>query len=167
MSYQWYPAWFNKKLVKFYAAGLTNHLALNDPLKRAKIEGQAFGKQNWAWYAGASMGTVKKMFDWAIDVNFQWVQAQAVPSFDMNGIGRGNVADAGLITVKNDGSGGPTTKATATGNGNFYGFMVDGTYAFTNNLVANPQLQMSWTLDKNLGPKLIYKQFEMEFIYAF
>lgn len=166
-SYQFYPQWFYKKLIKFYAAGLINHLALKNPLATVGVEGQPFGKQNVGWYAGVSLGTVKKMFDWALDLNFQWVQAQAVPSYDQNGIGRGNTGDAGLYTIKNDGTLGATTKATATGNGNYYGISCDGLYAFTDNLTINPNLQMSWTLDRELGPNLIYKQFEVEFIYAF
>ncbi len=166
-SYQFYPQWMGKKLVKFYGAALINHLALADPLAKVGVEGQPFGKQNWGWYTGVSLGLVKKKFDWALDANFQWVQAQAVPSYDSNGIGRGNADDVGLYTMKNDGTGGATTLKTATGKGNYYGFSIDGTYAFTDNLVINPNYQCSWTLDKNIGPNLIYKQFELEFIYAF
>jgi hypothetical protein len=166
-SYQFYPQWMGKKLVKFYGAALVNHLALKNPLAKAGIEGNAFGKQNWGWYTGVSIGLVKKKYDWAIDTNFQWVQAQAVPSYDSNGIGRGNSADVGLYTMKNNGSGGPTTKKTAVGKGNFYGFMIDGLYAFTDNLTINPDFQCSWTLDHSIGPRLTYQQFELEFIYAF
>lgn len=166
-SYQFYPQWLGKKLLKFYGAVLTNHVALKNPLARAGIQGQPFGKQNWGWYTGVSIGLLKKKYDWAVDGNFQWVQAQAVPSYDANGIGRGNSDDAGLYTAKNDGSLGPTTTKTATGKGNYYGFSLDGSYLFTDNLTINPNFQCSWTLDKNLGPDLIYKQFELEFIYAF
>lgn len=166
-SYQFYPQWMGKKLVKFYGAALINHLALADPLAKVGVEGQPFGKQNWGWYTGVSLGLVKKKFDWALDANFQWVQAQVVPSYDSNGIGRGNADDVGLYTMKNDGTGGATTLKTATGKGNYYGFSFDGLYAFTDNLTINPNYQCSWTLDKNIGPNLIYKQFELEFIYAF
>ncbi len=166
-SYQFYPQWMGKKLIKFYGAGLVNHLALNNPLARVGVEGQPFGKQNWGWYTGVSLGLVKKKYDWAVDANFQWVQAQAIPSYDANGIGRGNAGDEGLYTLKNDGSGGPTTRATATGRGNYYGFAIDGLYAFTDNVTLNPNFQCAWTLDKQLGPNLIMKQFELEFIYAF
>ena len=166
-SYQFYPQWMGKKLVKFYGAVLTNHLALKDPLARVGVPGQAFGKQNWGWYVGTSLGTVKKRNDWALDAYVQWVQAQAIPSFDNNGIGRGNAEQVGLYTKKADGSGGPNTKALATGNTNYYGFQVNGLYALTDTLTLNPVMQCSWTLDKNIGPDIVYKQCELEVIYAF
>lgn len=166
-AYQFYPLWMGKRLIKIYAAALVNHLALSNPLAPAGVEGQPFGKKNWGWYTGISLGTVKKRNDWAVDMNFQWVQAQAVPSFDANGIGRGNAGSAGLYTIKDDGSGGPTSRLTATGNGNYYGFQVNGLYAFTDNITINPVTAFSWTLDTNLGPDILYKQFELEFIYAF
>jgi hypothetical protein len=166
-SYQFYPEWIGKRLIKFYAAGLINHLALDNPLARAGVAGEAFGKQNWGWYAGVSIGLVKKQFDWAIDANFQWLQLQAVPDFDVNGIGRGNAAGAGIYTANANGSGGPTSKGSATGNTNYYGFEVEALYAFTDNLTLQNDFMWSWTLDKNIGPNIIYKQYELEFIYAF
>jgi len=166
-SYQFYPEWMGKKLIRLYGMGLVNHLALDNPLARAGVEGESFGKQNWGWCVGSSIGIVKKKYDWAIDANFQWLQLQAVPDFDVIGIGRGNAASAGVYTVRADGSGGPTTRATATGNTNYYGFELDGLYAFTDNLTLQQNFKWSWTLDKNIGPNIIYKQFEVEFIYAF
>jgi hypothetical protein len=166
-SYQLYPAWLGNRLIKFYAAGLTNHLALPNPLAKAGIEGQAFGRQNWGWYAGLSIGVVKKQWDWAIDANFQWLQLQAVPDFDVNGIGRGNAAGAGIYTVNADGSGGATTRANTTGNTNYYGFEIEGLLAFTNNITLQQNFKWSWTLDHQIGPNLLYKQYELEFIYAF
>ncbi len=181
-SYQFFPEWIGRRIVKFYAAALVNHLALDDPLERVyskmnprpNVGNQAFGKKNWGWYAGVSIGMVKKKYDWAVDANFQWVQAQAVPSFDILGIGRGNSQGLGVYTVSDSGSGGPTTKATATGNGNYYGFEVDGLYALTDNLTIQSDVKMSWTLDpyhqqtqSGLGDDFIYKQAEVEFIYAF
>jgi hypothetical protein len=166
-SYQFFPEWIGKRLIKFYGAALLNHLAESDPLAKAGVVGQGIGKQNWGWYAGMSIGLVKKQGDWAVDANFQWVEAQVIPEFDNNGIGRGNSANSGFYTVHSDGSGGPTTKATATGNTNYYGFQVEGLYAFTDNLTIQQNFNWSWTLDTHLGPNIIYKQYEMEFIYAF
>jgi hypothetical protein len=166
-SYQFYPEWLGKRLLKFYGAGLTNHIALANPLAEADVTGESFGKQNWGWYAGVSIGVVKKQFDWAVDANFQWLQLQAVPDFDANGIGRGNAAGDGVYTTHSDGSGGPTSRALATGNTNYYGFELEGLYAFTDNLTLQNNFKWSWTLDKDIGPNIIYKQYEVEFIYAF
>lgn len=165
--YQMYPEWIGKRLVRFYAAGLTNHIALANPLATVGVEGQPFGKQNWGWYAGVAIGLVKKKGDFAIDMNYQWLQTQAVPSFDVSGIGRGNAAGSGLYTVNDNGSGGPTTKATAAGNTNYKGFEVELLYAFTDNLTFQQSYKMSFTLDKNIGPYIKYNQYEAEFIYAF
>jgi len=161
-SYQMYPQWLGKRLIKFYAAGLTNHLA-------GGVE-QTHGKrENWAAYAGVSIGLVKKKNDWAIDANYQWVQAQAIPDFDRAGIGRGNAAGVGFYTndINGDPKSGATTSKTAVGSGNYQGFEIEALYAFTDNLTVLQNFKYSVTLDKNIGPDITYKQYELEFIYAF
>lgn len=161
-AYQFYPEWLGKRLIKFYTAGLCNHLA-------SGIEQTGYKRQNWGWYAGVSIGTVKKQYDWAIDFNYQWLQAQAVPEFDVSGIGKGNAAGAGFYTPTSDGdiSGGATTRQTAFGNANFKGFEIEALYAFTNNITLLQNFKWSHTLNKNIGPYAKYKQYEAEFIYAF
>lgn len=156
-GYQFYP-W--KKLIKFYAAGLYNDAAKKLPLTN-------FKKLNGAWYAGVSIGQVRKQWDWAIDTNFQWVQAQAIPDFDASGIGRGNAGKVGFYTTNVDGTGDPTTNKTAVGRGNYYGFLFDLLFAFTNNLTLFQSFQWSKTLDTNVGPRLNYRQYEAEFIFMF
>jgi hypothetical protein len=131
---------------------------------------QTHGKrQNYGWYAGVSIGVVKKQYDWAIDANYQWVQAQTIPGFDVSGIGRGNAASVGFYTNNADGdpSSGATTSATAVGGCNYKGFEIEALYAFTDNLTLLQNFKFSNTLNKNIGPNLRYKQYEMEFIYAF
>ncbi|HSX26597.1 MAG TPA: hypothetical protein VLE89_06290 [Chlamydiales bacterium] len=158
--YQYYPEWIGKRMIKVYGAALTNHLAHG-------VEQTGNERQNWGWYAGVSIGVAKKAGDWAIDANYQWVQAQTVPDYDVLGIGRGNVAKVGLYTNNIDGSGGETTQATAVGNCNYKGFELEGLYALTNNLVVQQTFRYSTTLNKNIGPNIRYKQYEIEFIYAF
>lgn len=149
-----------KKYVKFYAAGL-----YNDAANSLALTG--FRRLNAGWYAGVSIGQVRKKGDWAIDTNYQWVQAQAIPDFDASGIGRGNAAGVGFYTTNINGSGAPTTQATAVGKCNYKGWALEVLYAFTNNLTLFQSLQLSDTLDQSVGPNLTFKQFEMEFIYAF
>lgn len=181
--YQFYPEWFNKRLIKVYAAGLCNMMAQRlrlpqadpaDPAKVLLVDGKPVWKyhsrQNLGWYVGLAMGTVKKAGDWALETTFQWLQAQAVPNWDAGGIGRGNSNRAGLfllnedkpVTVDN-----LTNVKNAVGNGNFYGFEADALYAFTNNLTMEQNIKLSWTLDKDIGPNINYRQWEVEFIYAF
>jgi hypothetical protein len=158
-NYQFYPQWIGKRLIKFYGAALMNVLA-------QEVVQTGFKKQNLGWYAGVSIGVVKKAGDWAIDANYQWVQAQAVPDVDTSGIGRGNALGVGLYSDKIDG-GAATTQATATGNCNYKGFEIEALYAFTDNITVLQNVKYSTTLNTNIGPNLKYKQWEIEFIYAF
>jgi len=171
LFYQFNPEWIGKRLIKFYAAGLTNLIAKDLVLPLAVPEEnkltENYGKQNWGWYAGIAIGQLKKQGDFAIEFDYQWLQARAVPEFDFNGIGRGNAADVGLLTQKTDGSGASTNNLTATGVGNYQGFEIDVLYAFTNNLSVEENFKWSATLNKSLGPDIHYKAFEVEFIYAF
>lgn len=170
LSYQFNPAWMGKRLIKFYGAGLNNIIADDLVLARSSTDPSlvSFGKQNWGWYAGVSIGTLKKSGDWAIDVNYQWAQAQVVPDYDFMGIGRGNTANVGLYSEKIDDTSSPATTAqTAVGPCNYYGFEIDCLYALTDNLSIEENFKWSRTLDTNLGPNLKYQQFEIEFIYAY
>lgn len=166
--YQMYPEWINKKLIKIYGAALTNHFAVRSLVVDGRqIIPTGGEKANWAAYFGVSIGVVKKQGDWALNADYQCVQAQAYPSFDNIGIGRGNAAGSGLYTVKADGSGGPTTQATAGGNTNFQGFELDGLYAVTDNLVVQQNFKYSNTLNKNIGPNEKLRQYKIEFVYGF
>lgn len=158
--YQTYPNWLGKRLFKVYAAGLINVLAKGIPQTNGT-------KQNLGGYAGVSIGLVKKAGDWAVDANYQIAQAQVAPPQDATCIGRGNAAGAGWFTTNENGSGKITTSANAYSPYNFQGFQIEALYGFTNNLTLQQNFQMSWTLNKNIGPNDIYKQYEIEFIYAF
>jgi hypothetical protein len=159
LSYTCTPKSINK-LLKFYTAGLYNHFGE----KLAVTNNQ---RANVGWYTGFSVGLVRKKGDWAIDTNFQYLKAQAVPDFDVAGIRRGNAAKVGLYTQTVDGKVVPTTIATAVGSGNYYGFVIDFLYAITDNLTIQQNFQFSNTLDTSIGPDLKYRQYEAEFIYAF
>jgi hypothetical protein len=167
-SYDFSPYWFGKKQqLRLYAGVLTNHVALKNPLAKAGVHGQAFGRRNWAGYAGFSFGTARKKGDFAFNANYQVVEAQAIPEYDMLGIGRGNTAGVGLYTNSTDGSGGATTKATACGNTNFHGPEVEFLYLLTNAMTVQNIFKFSTRLDDNLGPSFTFTQWETEFIYAF
>ncbi len=69
-----------------YGAFLRNH--------DARASSTTDGKRlNNAWYVGFTLGKLCKAYDWSIDLNYQSVQALAVPEFDLAGIGHGNAAD--------------------------------------------------------------------------
>ena len=109
---------------------------------------------------------MKKQGDWAIDANYQWVEAQAYPDFDNLGIGRGNAAGVGLYTENINGSGGGTTQKNAVGNTNFKGFEIEGLYAITNNLTVQKTFRYSNTLEISMRPYEKYRKYEMECIHA-
>lgn len=159
--YQAYPEWFGKRLFKVYAAGLWNALAKGIPQTGGR-------KQNFGAYAGISLGLVKKAGDWAVDVNYQYAQAQVAPPVDCSGISRGNAADSGFWTAKQSGAGLITTQKNAFSPYDYQGFEIDSLYAFTNNLTVQQHFAWTWTLEgEDIGPNNGFRQYEIEFIYAF
>ncbi len=159
LGYRFYPQKLQKQ-VTLYSAALYNFAA-----NRLEITNNT--KANWGGYVGFSIGELKKQGDWAINMNYQVLQAQCVPDFDNGGIGMGNVSNAGLYTADINGTGAPTTRKTAAGNGNYRGFVVTLDYLITSNLNLQQQWQQSITLDKEIGPFRRFKQYEIEFIYGF
>jgi hypothetical protein len=151
-----------KKTSIIYLAGLCNHFAKKNVPNLIYNE-----KLNLAWYGGMSIGQVKRGGDWALDVNYQWVQAQAVPDFDIAGITRGNAAHVGLYTTVINGAGQPTTSSNAVGSCNYKGWHIEFLYAITGNLTLFQSFEISDNLKKDLGPYIKYNQYEIELIYAF
>jgi hypothetical protein len=159
LGYKCYPKKLQKQ-VTVYLAGLYNFAA-----KRLEITDHQ--KANWGSYVGFSIGELKRQGDWALDVNYQLLAAQCVPDFDNGGIGLGNVANTGFYTTNMNGTGDPTTRKTAAGNGNYRGFVITLDYLITSNLNFQQQWQQAITLDKDIGPFRRFKQYEIEFIYGF
>ena len=170
VSYQCMPDWASGRLVKAYAATVYNHLAEGVPVT-------ANQRANWGWDIGVAMGMVRKAGDWAIEIDYQWLQAQAVPDYDISGIGRGNLEGVGLYsTTLAASSNTATTLTTAIGNGNYQGIEIDALYAFTDNLTVEESFKFSRTLNvfhtgsgesELRAPNITYKIFETEFIYGF
>ncbi|MBM3200917.1 MAG: hypothetical protein FJZ56_00745 [Chlamydiae bacterium] len=147
-----------KKITLAYAAATANLAARNVVQTNNELE-------NWAWYAGFAIGEIRQKGDWAIDINYQWVQAQAISGFDMDGIGRGT-AKPFYATVEN-GKIVPTTSKNAVGQCNFKGWQFELIYLISNTITISQTFKSTVTLDKNIGPDIKYKQYRLEFIYAF
>ncbi|HEV8052484.1 MAG TPA: hypothetical protein VGP47_08315 [Parachlamydiaceae bacterium] len=170
-AYNWDTACFGQYLHKtfikktsFYGAFLVNHAARNfgvkklvgydgndDPIYNTKYH----GKQNIGWYAGVLFGKVRKEGDWAIEVQYQSVQAQAVPDRDVAGICRGNILDESITTC------------SYRGNTNYKGWRVQGLYAFTDNLTLDSIIEWSKAENEKIGGAHTYSKMELEAIYAF
>ena len=158
LGYKIVPKWLGKVLT-VYGAGLVNSAA--KPLAITNYK-----KANYAWYIVWAMGEARKQGDWSLQVDYQYVMPQAVPSFDCAGIGRGNAAGAGFYSVDGK-SKTPTTIKTATGNTNYKGFEAVFLYLFTNNLTLRQSYQMSIRQNKEVGPIFRFKQYGMELVYLF
>ncbi len=152
------------KITNFYLAGLLNHRARPMAISAHK-------KANAGGYAGVTMGQIKVKGDWSFDANYQVVQAQSIPSFDVSGIGMGNTSNSGFYYSK---SGKTITENTAStpkediqGNVNYRGFELTLQYLLTNNLNIFQQWKQSITLDDDIGPFRRFRQYEIDFIYLF
>ena len=159
IGYQFVPPRI-KKLTNIYLAGLIN-------TKANRVPQTNYNLSNKAWYAGVSMGVLQDEGDWAVDVNYQYVEPQSIPDFDANGIGRSNSANAGLYTPHVDGTGGITTVYNAVGNANYKGLSITLLYLFTKNLTLQQSWQQAINQNSNIGPNIRFKQYEIELIYAF
>lgn len=133
---------------KLFGAFLMNHR-----WKYIKTHGHKY-RANLGWYAGVSVGEVRKEGDWAIEAQYQVVQALAVPGQDMSGIGTGNVLDLTITQDKID-------------NTNFRGWRVEGLYALTDNITIDTILEASRPDNSNIGGRHNYSKVEVEAIYAF
>lgn len=146
----------NCKTLFLYGAVLANHDAKRTPQTRGR-------KLNGAWYVGFTLGKLCKACDWSIDLSYQWVQAQAVPEFDLNGIGHGNAAN-GLLSDSILMGLAPDKVRLFT---NFKGWDFNVLYAMTDALSLRAKAQYSVPVTKWLGGDYHYKYFEMSVIYAF
>jgi len=160
LGYKFVPEWLWGKVTTLYAAGLINTAA-----RRHAVTANL--RQNKAWYTGFSIGELRKQWDWSLDINYQWVQAQAIPDFDGSGIGRGNAAKFGLYSRLDKGRGNPTTVETAVGSGNYKGISVEFLYNLTNTITVYQAWRQSVNYTSAIGPAFSYKQYEIELIFAF
>ena len=159
LGYKFLPARL-QKIVQIYLGGLWNSNARKLRITHHK-------RANWGGYLGVSIGELRKKGDWALDVNYQVLAAQAVPDFDVQGIGLGNASNSGFYTASVKGGSTINTRKTAAGNVNYRGFQMTLDYLLTNQLNMQQSWQQSITLDDSIGPFHRFKQYEIEFIYGF
>lgn len=112
-------------------------------------------RENLAWYVGLAVGEVVKEGDWALEIQYQVVQALAVPGQDAGGIGTGNVFDFTLYSPRH------------IDNTNYRGWKVEGLYALTDNITMDTIIEQSWTDNPHIGGSHPYSKLEVEAIYAF
>lgn len=146
VAYKFKPDWLCGKKTKLYAAFLCNHAAKKTKLIRKRAP--------YGWYVGFVVGEVKKEGDWSVDINYEVVQAKAIPDNDSAGVGRGNVWNS-------------STTYNRRGNTNYIGWNLYSLYAITDNWNLELILEASRAYDKHIGGKHTYSKMELEFIYVF
>ena len=144
------------KMLYAYGAVLANHDA-----RKSFSSGDKY--LNHAWYVGFTLGKLCKACDWSIDINYQSVQAQAVPEFDLSGIGHGNAAG----TLFSDAVIQGLNPYASAGFSNYKGWEISALYAMTDTL--SMRTKAVWTRPRNrsVGGDFFFKAFEMSAIYAF
>ncbi len=144
------------KTIFLYGAVLHNFAARS-------VRQTCFSKSNNAFYAGFTLGKLCKACDWSIDINYQYVEAQSVPDFDLNGIGHGN-ADNGFLadSILSDLAASRVRLFT-----NYRGLEINGLYAMTDAFSIRTRAQFARPVNRCIGGDFRYKSFEMSVIYAF
>ncbi|MCH9608469.1 MAG: hypothetical protein S4CHLAM45_10450 [Chlamydiales bacterium] len=148
--------WVHCKTLYAYAAVLANH----DAKRTRTTDGK---KLNNAWYIGFTLGKLCKACDWSIDLNYQSVQAQAVPEFDLRGVGHGNAGNTLLSDAILQGLG----PSGAIGFTNYKGWEASALFAMTDSLSIRARAARTVPRNKSVGGDLRYKTFDMTVIYAF
>lgn len=168
MYYHLDPCYLGKS-TKLFAAVLMNHkwkdfkvkkdVTVIDPATGALIDTTITKKyrSNLAWYAGIAIGEVVKEGDWALELQYQWVEALAVPGQDASGICNGNVLDYTLTMLSRP----------YIDNTNYKGWKLEGLYALTDNITIDTIIEETTPVNKNIGGPHRYSKVEVEAIYAF
>ena len=144
------------KTLYLYGAVLANH----DAKKSFTTDNKYANK---AWYVGFTLGKLCKACDWSLDANYQYVQAQSVPEFDLSGIGHGNAQNGFLSDALIAG----LSPGEAINFTNYKGFQVSLLYALTDALSLRTKGEWTTPITKRIGGDFNYKAFEMSAIYAF
>jgi hypothetical protein len=122
-------------------------------------------KDNLAGYFGVSMGEIRKKNDWSLDLNFQFVQPQAIPARDFSGVGIYNPDGIGLYTLAIDGSGGVTVVENLVASNNYWGFRLVFLYALADTITLAQNISFSRPL-MDLPRKFDFQKYKLEIIYA-
>ncbi|MBJ7449513.1 MAG: hypothetical protein JHC93_04035 [Parachlamydiales bacterium] len=151
---------------RVYAAGLYNSAARKEPISNNQ-------KLPWAWYAGFEIGKLEVAGDWAFNINYQWVQFNAIPSVDVAGIGRGYDSspyitnDSAYLVDPTSQVTGAASPATVEGNTNYKGVEATGFYNVTTNLALRACFKTSTPVTKAIGGSHMFRDFELGVIYSF
>lgn len=131
-----------------YAAFLYNHAAK----KSWRTNNTKAAK---GWYAGLTIGKVEKKKDWSFDINYQLVQAQSVPEWDIAGIGAYNPAGLSPYSYSYGGF------------SNYKGYAATFLYGVTDHLNIQVLYQKARPANKHINLMFRASSFEITAIYSF
>lgn len=171
LAYEIVPKIFDYELpIEVYGAFLINTAAEKNKYSKGK-------KANLGWYLDLYAGNVTKKGDWTFEFIYAVVQAQAVPDFDVAGVGRGNIFNERFtdeVIMPNDFTNSNSSSLSNVhgyllrqGNANYQGCLFDFLYAVTDNFSIDMSYEFSVAADKHLGGRHNYHNVEIEFLYAF
>lgn len=141
------PELFGKK-TKLYGGYLVNS-------KAKPVNWTHHKRANDAFYVGMTMGEIRKKGDWAFDLFYQWVQAQAIPENDVQDIGRDNPRKVSFYNRRSGGF------------ANFKGWRLECFYALTDNWTLHPTFDRARQLSKTIGGRHSNSEVALEVIFAF
>lgn len=144
-------SWLPSNL-QFFAALLYNNRATRHPILKNQV-------LNVGGYAGAQYGTIKKKGDFSIQGQLQFCQLQAVPPWDMSGIGLGNTARSSFYRAR--------TPEQLNDNTNFKGWEIKLNYALTDKVTLTSNFQRSVNLSDSVGLPASYTNFSLATAYSF
>lgn len=176
LAYQITPKIFCYEIpMELYGAFLINTAASKNKFTKGK-------RANLGWYFDLYAGNVIKKGDWSFEFIYAVVQAQAVPDFDVAGMGRGNILNERLNDFVPDSFSLSSSDFTSSGsippsdikgyfvrqgNANYQGCLFDFLYAVTDNFSIDMGYEFSIAWDKSIGGSHAFHNVELEFLYAF
>jgi hypothetical protein len=158
---------FNPELLgidmRLFGAFLWNCDASKRELRRISAGREKNLHGNLGGYVTLQLGNVEKANDWAFQAQWQLLQPQCVPDFDVAGIGRGNSLGLNIYQAAPS----PTTLGFGNGNGNYNGFGLSALFAVTDELVMEARLQRTLSAKKKVGRDAAYTNFVLAAVYGF
>ncbi len=133
---------------KLYGAYLINHAADRTKLTHHR-------KANDAFYVGVTLGKVVRQGDWAADLCYQWVQAQAISERDCSGACRDNPRNISFYNRRSQGF------------ANYKGWKLDTFYALTDNWTINAFFERVHQQSHSIGGRYRSWEFTVASIFAF
>ena len=160
LGYEFTPEALNVEALVF------GEFLFNTKAKSLNYVKEGLGKQNKAWTIGAKLGKIKKKDDWIIQARYENVEAQSIPFWDADGIGRGDISGAVGTSAAAANLAGYAGNVLAARN-NYRGYIVQGYYALTDEVVGSLLYEQTRAIKKSLGNMGKFSEWEARVTYTF